>query len=366
MMDSLAAWTPLALIWGVAVAASVAVTGFAALGGLGDIPQSRSLHTRTTPTAGGLGIIAGLGTGLWLASYQMGGAPSGLLVALAGAVALVFAAGVTGLFDDAYRMRARIKFTLIVGLAILATRWLGPIQDIPAISFEAELPYWAGFAGTVLWIVTVTNAVNFMDGSNGLLGAAVNAALIGIAGWAAGSGAGAVALMAVALSGGLTGFLPYNFRAKAKVFAGDAGALPTGFALGVMPLLPGFRGEALLLVPFVLLPLLADVFQTLLRRVRRGENLGHAHREHLYQYLVERWGHVAVAWVYAGLTLAFSFAGVALLARGWGLPVEGVAAAGVALMVTMLLATQALRSGAPPHSRRELPEPRATARPENG
>ena len=333
-----AALLALALAWAAGVATAVAVTGFAILGGLGDVPGARSSHGRTTPTAGGLGILAGLAATLLAASGFLGRAPD-----LAAVVALGLGAGCLGLTDDLLGMRARTKLAALAVLAVGAVWALGPVTRLPTLLWgTVELPVWLAWAGTLLWFGVVVNTVNFMDGINGLLAATMNAAVVAFAAVAVSSGSADSFWLAAGLSAGLVGFLPYNFRARARVFAGDTGALTVGFLFACLPLLSVPR-EPLALVPVLLiLPLLADVIVTVVVRARRGERLGHAHRSHLYQALADRVGHPRASSVFtAGV---FACVGLALvLLRQDAVTVEAIVAAGV--VAAALVAWGRLRLG---------------------
>ena len=307
--------TSLLLVWGLAAAVSLAVTGFVAAAGLGDAPGPRSSHSRTTPTAGGLGALAGLACGLAVAAPEAG-------EGLAPLLALVFALGVTGLQDDAYGLRTSTKFAVVLAVALLAVQTLGPVRELPLHGDASlALPPWLGWTGSVLWIFVVVNAVNFSDGLNGYVPGILNAVFVVLAGLCAAIGSPDAMWLALAASGGLVGFLPYNFRDRARVFLGDTGSLPLGFLLAVLPLLAVGRGGALSLlyaVPLLLLPVLADVLLTLVRKLRRGDPFLAPHRDHLYQRLSRRWGsHVLVSGVGISLVLPLTLLAVLALGTGW-------------------------------------------------
>lgn len=310
---------PLTLVWGTAIAVSLAVTGIVAAAGLGDAPGPRSSHTRLTPTAGGLGMVAALGAGALLPDSAALVSPQ-----IAPLLAILFGVAMVGLIDDAVGMRARVKFALLLLLAAAAVWVIGPVAALPLGEGVLALPAWAGAAGAVLWLFVITNAVNFMDGINGIMAGTVNAALLGFAGIAGAFGATDALFIAALLSGGLLGLLPYNYRTRAHVFAGDTGALLAGFAFGLLPLLLesevasySARTPALLYIgPLLLLPFLADVFTTLIRRAREGKPLLSAHREHLYQYAARRIGHLPVASAYLATTLPLTLLALWAIATG--------------------------------------------------
>ena len=320
-------------LWGLGVAVSLAVTGLVAVAGLGDVPGERSSHSAVTPTAGGLGVVAGMGATLATAAPFIGGQAGTSPVPAV--VALLFATALIGLQDDVHGLRTGLKFALVLLVAALTVAVTGPVPELPLGADALPLPAWVGQAGAILWIFVVVNAVNFMDGINGLMAGYMNAALLVVGAIAAAYGFTDVTWLALAASAGLVGFLPYNFRARAAVFCGDTGALPVGYLFAVIPLLAASgTGELplLYLAPLMLVPFLADVLMTLVRKIRRGERFMAAHRDHLYQRLSRRWGHVAVSGLFVALSVplaALALASIRLDLSGslWALlSVAGLAA----------------------------------------
>jgi len=273
--------------------------------GVGDIPNDRSNHSNATPTSGGLGLVAALGMmclGAELFYPQIGLGPE-----LPYLLILAFIIAGLGLFDDVFEGRTRIKFALIIGISVLAVRIIGPPAALPMGAYEIALPYGAGLAGAVLWIFVCVNGINFMDGANGFMGSFMFIASLALTMLAMTLGAMTAAILAGALAFGLLGFLPYNFRTKAQIFCGDVGSLLVGFIFAIASLLlvkeaPDFR--LLYVGPILLLPFLADIFTTLVSRLKRKENLLKAHSSHLYQRLIRKgWSHAKVSMVYAGAGL---------------------------------------------------------------
>jgi len=180
----------------------------------------------------------------------------------------------------------------------------------------------------VAWI---TNLYNFMDGSDGLAG---GMALIGFGAYAAAAalaGHAPLAALSVALAAASGAFLLLNFP-PARIFLGDAGAVPLGFLAASLGLV-GWRDDLWpLWFPLVVFaPFIGDATLTLLRRLARGERVWHAHREHYYQRLVRLGaGHRGAALTGYGLMLACAAA--ALYARDAAAPVQA-GAIGAALLV---------------------------------
>ncbi|MCW5724864.1 MAG: hypothetical protein KIS81_07885 [Maricaulaceae bacterium] len=291
----------LAAITGAGVAVSALVTLMILRAGLMDRPNDRSSHDAPTPRAGGLGVVAGLGAA-GLAAAIAAPAP-GLAVLLAVAAAL----GALGLLDDMFVLDTQAKFAAIALVAVLCAAVAGPADDI---GFGA-MPYLLALFGSALWVFTLVNAVNFMDGADGLMAGALIPAALGLA-LLAGPQTGP-GLFALALAAALAGFAVWN-APKARVFAGDAGSLAAGGGFAAAALAwagtaPGSPWLAALLAT----PVLADVLLTLLARARAGTRLGEAHRAHAYQLLIRMgWSHPKTALVWAGLAAAC--AGLALAA----------------------------------------------------
>lgn len=243
--------------------------------------EARKRQKAPVPTAGGLAVA--LSAVLAFATYvelfsRMDYAPT-LIVAAAGAMA---ALGV-GLADDVLKLRAMLKLALIVAVA-LAMPALGLRPETlgfwPGVSLE--LPLAIAIIGSAFWLVVVINAVNFMDGANGLAMGMACVAAVGLAACGAVTGAWHVALVSAALAGGLAGFLVWNVRGL--LFAGDAGALFTGALLGGLGLeLVRLRPDLLFVPAILLLPFLSDVLLTLAWRSKHGKKLWVAHLDHSYQ-----------------------------------------------------------------------------------
>ncbi len=315
----------LVLLAVVACAGAVALgaTGLAVAGGPAQPPNARSSHTTPTPISGGLGVAAGLGAGLALAAAlrpALGPDEGAALQAVGGVVALAGVAAVLGGLDDVFEIAPPVRFVLLAVVSVGVAALAGPPEQLPLLDdVAARLPYWLALVGATLWVFTVMNAVNFIDGVNGLAGGAVGVAAAGLAACAWLAGAEAVLLGAAALVGGCAGFLYWNARPRACVFMGDAGSLFLGacFAGLGLAVINQAPSGAVYLPPLLLLPVLADVLLTLALRARRGERLSQAHRDHSYQRLIiAGHSHLSVARRMGLRSLAAAF--VATLALHWG------------------------------------------------
>ena len=138
---------------------------------------------------------------------------------------------------------------------------------------------------TIVWLLFATNAMNFIDGLNGLASGVAIIAACFLAGIAAAHDGWFAYFASLLLVAGLAGFLPFNFP-RARIFLGDVGSQFCGFILAVLGVVASrFQGVELsfLIVPMLLSGVLFDVAFTLIRRALAGERLTEAHRGHLYQ-----------------------------------------------------------------------------------
>ena len=276
-----------------ALLSAAAVWGMTHVGTL-DIPGARSSHTRPTPKGGGVGIVLAFLVGIALlyrfAAFGRIADPYFRAVILAAAGIAVVA-----YLDDLFYWPASVKLLAQLAAALLA---VGSGLSLPFLRLpwlgRVELG-WFGPVLTLVWIVAATNAMNFIDGLNGLAAGVSAIACLVLAAVGAWLGAPFLYFAALILLAGLLGFLPFNFP-HARIFMGDVGSQFCGFLLAVLAVAAG-RFEAVelsvALVPMLLAGVLFDVAFTLLRRCLSGETLAQAHRGHLYQ-LAQRSGMAAV------------------------------------------------------------------------
>ena len=266
--------------------------------GVRDAPDGvRKLQTQAVPTSGGLGVAAAfvLVLGLPAAAGWRGLSEAGLATIAASLGALTL-----GAWDDRFDLRARLKLVAMLGLALALTAAGVRAETLaPWPGLTLALPAALGAAGSILWLVVMMNAVNMMDGANGL---AMGMALIASAGLGLAAfsvGEAEIALTAAVLAAALAGFLVWNV--SGRLFAGDAGALFVGMLLGGLSLqLVQARPDLVWIPPLLLLPFLTDVLATLAWRSRRGKALFEGHRDHVYQIALKaRLKHWQVALIHA-------------------------------------------------------------------
>lgn len=290
--------------------------------GLVDHPGHRKIHETTIPLAGGLAVLTGLLLPLAAAALLLKlGVPgiSGadlLLYGLNKRALQVAAIGcgaagivVLGLLDDRHELKPLPKFAgQCLVAALVAAAGVRVTLFVPNV--------WFSYAVTMLWLLTVINAFNFMDNMNGLcagLGAIAAGQLAGIA---ALNGQYLVALIAFLITGALLGFLPHNFP-KARAFLGDSGSHLVGYLLAVLAILPHFytpqqpRRLAVLTPLLVLAVPLADLVWVVLLRWRSGKPFYVGDTNHLSHRLVRagfsRTSAVALIWLIAILVGGLTF-----------------------------------------------------------
>ncbi|ACI50046.1 glycosyl transferase family 4 [Gluconacetobacter diazotrophicus PA1 5] len=263
------------LLFAVWSGAALMVAGAIRLGVL-DHPGHRSSHTRPTPKGGGIGVVTAFVLAV-PAARLLHGLPM-LTPAVAGLLAATILLGGVSWLDDVYQWPPSLKLAAQFAASILVVA-TGPHPTGIAMPI-------GGAVLSVGVLVFMTNAVNFMDGLNGLASGSILLACLVIGGLASG-GADRAGLgdMALILAAALAGFLPFNFPA-ARIFMGDVGSQSCGLLMGAFGLAGaagGTGGGLGLAVPLLMAGLLYDVGYTLLRRWRNGARLVESHREHLYQ-----------------------------------------------------------------------------------
>lgn len=282
-----------------------------------DALDPRKVHQEPKPRWGGIGIMAGFFVGigvLWfklpgfrkLLTYNYGIVKAGKVVftlnlgeQLAGILfgaALMFG---VGLFDDKKPVRPGMKLALQIIAAYVAMTYGVRIYGLSLSGFETRFPLWLMQVVTVLWLTGLCNAVNLIDGLDGLsagvvaiaAGAFLAVTLIQEKGSAImfGQQMKLAGVIAAALMGGLLGFLVYNFH-PASVFMGDSGSLSIGFLTACVAVIGAFKTTtlAVLLVPFALVAVpVADMTLAFGRRMLRGHSPFAPDRLHLHHRLLD-------------------------------------------------------------------------------
>jgi UDP-GlcNAc:undecaprenyl-phosphate GlcNAc-1-phosphate transferase len=251
-----------------------------------DRGKGRRAHTGIVPRLGGVGIflaflipmVFSLTRGVWDDFHER---MVGILIATA-LVALI------GMYDDIKGARIGNKLIAEVLAALIIYAWGINITVISNPFGDPISLGWMSLPVTVLWIIIVTNAINLIDGMDGLAagtGIFISATFFLLSGTDI-----HLQLTYVILAGSLLGFLRYNFP-PASIFMGDSGSLSLGFLLGATSILSSRKAAAAvtILIPIIAfsLPLL-DMLYAVLRRYYRGLPLGEADREHIHHKLLDK------------------------------------------------------------------------------
>lgn len=280
---------PLAVAFLATLALTPLAGGLARRAGAVDRPSERGVNLRPDmPLWGGLAVAAGFVLALLatLLFAERIAAAQGLRAMLAGG-ALILA---TGLWDDRFGMSAWPKLSCQFAAAALAVAGGFEIARLtdPFTMQMVDLPRWVVWPVSLLWIIGITNAVNLLDGLDGLaagVGAIIGGTLTVIA-FQAHQPLGVC--IGLALVGALLGFLPHNF-APARLFLGDTGSMFIGYVLALLAL-EGYRRVSLItfVVPLLALAMpILDTSLSIVRRVRMRAPILSADRMHLHHRLLD-------------------------------------------------------------------------------
>ena len=275
-----------------------------------DLPNERSSHSVPTPRGGGLVIVIST---LIVALVSMFLAKN----LLQGVVFVLVGSGVAwiGWQDDVKSLSPKVRFLFQAIAATLTVVGLGYFDAI-TIPLLGELKLGiVGIPITILWIMGLINAYNFMDGIDGISG---SVALTAALGWmlflgVTGNFSSPVFWIALAIAATNLGFLGHNWP-PARIFIGDVASTFLGFCFAVLPLLTVNQIEdSFLLGVIVMWAYILDTAITFLRRLFKGEQVFSAHRTHIYQRLVISGYQVSSI---TSLYLLFTSLGV-ILAYAW-------------------------------------------------
>ena len=294
----------LVLSGGLALVSAMVVMAMLSAGVI-DRPAHRKAHTQPTPKGGGVGVVTAFLLGIAVlystASFARIADPYflGVIVGAALIAAVSYA-------DDLRDWPFTVKLGAQIGaaLAVVGSGLWVRTFNVPNVG-PVDVG-WVGVAVTVGWIVFATNAMNFIDGMNGLCGGVALIACAFLAGIAQSAGGMFVYAASMLLAAGLVGFLPFNFP-RARIFLGDVGSQFCGFMLAVLGVAAARfdRVElSFLLVPMLLSGALFDVAFTVARRLLSGHDITTRHRGHLFQIAYRagmdpRW----IVFIYWGFTV---------------------------------------------------------------
>lgn len=266
----------------IALAATPLAKAVARRVGAMDVPKDeRRMHHTPIPRMGGMAIFLGFLISVLLfadISVQVRG------ILLGSAVIMIL-----GVMDDILTLRALPKFFVQILAAVIVVLHGCRIDQV----FGWQLPHWLSYCTSVVWIVAMTNAINFIDGLDGLaagVSAICAGAMLVVAMLLVPQGNSmTAAILLAAVVGGCVGFIPYNFN-PAKIFMGDTGSNFLGFILSAISIFGLFKTYAFIsfAVPFMVLGLpIFDICFAVIRRLLRGQSPMHADRGHVHHHLID-------------------------------------------------------------------------------
>jgi UDP-GlcNAc:undecaprenyl-phosphate GlcNAc-1-phosphate transferase len=295
----------LALMAGLALFSAIVVRAMIAVG-VPDRPDTRKSHSVITPKSGGVGIVAAFLLGVLLL-YRYGQvsrlSEARFLGVIGAAVLMAVVSFIDDLFDVSFLIKLGAQF-IAASVAVFA----GLSVHVLALPYQGSIDLGVfAIPLTLIFILFVTNAMNFIDGLNGLAAGVTLIACLFLAGLAGAYGGYFVYTAALLLAGGVAGFLPFNYP-KAQIFMGDVGSQFCGFMLALFGIAAARYGAmplSFLLVPLLLSGVLFDVAFTLVRRALAGDNIVRAHRGHLYQLAqrsgVPAWAVALIHWGFCAI-----------------------------------------------------------------
>ncbi len=248
-----------------------------------DMPGLRRFHKYPTPRWGGVSFFLGVAATLFFWKIDRG--TSAYLTAASLLIAI-------GMRDDIRSLGWMAKFmgmlaaaTILIFGGNVVVGHIGIYGDLGKINLGMF-----SVAFTYVAIVGVTNAINLIDGLNGLAGGISLIAFLSMGVVAAVAGNAHVAIICFAFVGALAGFLRYNFP-KAKIFMGDSGSLFLGFSLAVVSILltqnDTYRVPCMLPVLVLLIPIF-DTIRVMFFRIFRGRNPFKADKTHIHHLIVRQ------------------------------------------------------------------------------
>ena len=253
---------------------------------------------------------------------------------LFGAAALILA---VGMVDDAIALRGRQKLLLqlliITGLVIFGGT---TVEHLSVFGFQWELGGW-GVPLTVFWLLLAVNALNLIDGADGMATTAGCIICAGLAILSFHQGALLSGIASATLSAALFGFLMFN-RPPATIYLGDAGSMMIGLMVGVLAIWSNVKGStALASAPVAILAIpLLDSAAAVVRRHLTGRSIYATDRAHLHHLLQQKYGLVGMLWVVAALCLTTTVMSIVSVVTGY----HWLAGLGVFMAVGILVSTR--------------------------
>jgi len=293
--------------------------------GIVDRPGARSARNRVVPRMGGVAILLafllGVGATFSMDVERFAIETERMLLLVLAVVVLA----IVMVYDDALDVRAWSKLLWQAGAAALVVlpRLRGPSHgividrvNVPFVG-SVDVPVFLAMAGTIIWLVGFANALNFVDGLDGLAGSLTVVACAVLFAHTyfrpSHDPQFTISLLPVALGAAVIGFLPFNWH-PGKIIMGDAGAQFLGFALAAISIIGGAKIATALLA--LGLPAL-DLIWVIAFRATHGSSPMRADRRHLHHRLIDLgWSHQQVVYFMAGTSGLFGISAIILPSQG--------------------------------------------------
>lgn len=284
--------------------------------GVLDVPNERKLHTEPVPYLGGMAIFLGICAGIITGFVWQGQNFFGPFWGLAAGSLIIVA---LGLYDDfkGTGARGKLLFQTMAALLVYFSGIQLKLIALPVIGgWETG---WLSLPLTVFWILAITNAINLLDGLDGLASGVTFIATSFMGFFAFQGGQIAEALIFAAINGSLAGFLVFNFP-PARIFMGDTGSLLLGFLMATLTLNGLQKGPyaITILIPIVLLTVpISDTLLSIIRRARSRSGIFQADKKHLHhRILAVSGGYKRTLFIIYGVCVLLGFVAAVSLYNG--------------------------------------------------
>ncbi len=254
----------------------------------GEVPSDRKMHEKIMPHMGGIGIFAGFIWGILISSLLLPAVFEQIISSYSGIIIASFFAVLLGAYDDLKGMNAAQKFSgeFIIAAILIFSGFSIKILDLP-FGFTIDLGIWSVLL-SFLWLVGLINAVNLMDGLDGLAAGVISISVIVIIFGAVQVQNWALLVVCLALLAGLFGFLKFNYH-PASIFMGDTGSLFLGLLLAALSI-KGFQGPGgriNIIIPIIILAIpIGDTGIAFFRRLNKGRHPFKPDKDHLHHRLI--------------------------------------------------------------------------------
>ena len=272
-----------------------------------DVPNERKVHSKPMPSMGGLAIFFSFLCGYMLFAQST---PQMLSILIGGFIIVIL-----GMIDDIKPIKAKYKF-LVQIIAACVVVFYGNIvlTEITALGLNLTFTVPFNYIITIFFIVSITNAINLIDGIDGLASgvSSIYFATITVIATLIHKTTGLDVTLCLIMLGSTLGFLLHNFN-PASIFMGDSGSLFLGFIISTISLL-GFKATTVtsLIVPLLILAIpIIDTLLAIFRRLLKGESIGTPDKEHFHHQLLKmKFGTKKTVLIIYGINILFALVSI--------------------------------------------------------